>query len=121
VSTLALIAHDRKKPELIAFCLRHRETLARHELVATGTTGAKIAEATGLPVRLMLSGPMGGDAQIAALVAERKVAGVIFLVDPLFAHPHEPDIAGLLRVCNVHDVPVASNLATADLIVGDLR
>jgi methylglyoxal synthase len=121
MTTLALIAHDRKKPDLVAFCLRHRDTLARHELVATGTTGQRIIEATGLPIRLVLSGPMGGDAQIAAMVAEGRIAGVIFLVDPLFAHPHEPDIAGLLRVCNVRNVPVATNLATAELIVGDLR
>src|SRR6478735_8637036 len=102
-ATLALIAHDQKKPDLQAFCVRHREALARFDLIATGTTGLRIAEATGLPVTRYLSGPLGGDAQIAARVAVGEVAAVIFLVDPLYAHPHEPDIQSLLRVCNVHN------------------
>ena len=115
--TFALIAHDRKKDDLQAFCVRHRELLAGCDLIATGTTGARIAEATGLPVTRYLSGPLGGDAQIAARVAVGEVAAVFFLVDPLYAHPHEPDIQGLLRVCNVHNVPVATNLATAELVL----
>ena len=110
---IALIAHDYKKDELVQFALRHRERLARLTLIATGTTGARIADATGLPVERLLSGPLGGDAQIAARVAVGEVAAVLFLVDPLHAHPHEPDIQGLLRVCNVHDIPLATNLATA--------
>jgi len=109
--TLALIAHDEKKREMVEFARRHRETLSKLRLVATGTTGARVAEATGLEVARMLSGPQGGDAQIAAAVAEGKVEGVIFLVDPLHAHPHEPDIQGLLRVCNVHAVPLATSLS----------
>lgn len=115
--TLALIAHDRKKDDMQAFCVRHRETLAHFELIATGTTGQRIEEATGLHVTRYLSGPLGGDAQIAARIAVGDVEAVIFLVDPLYAHPHEPDIQGLLRVCNVHNVPVATNLASAELIV----
>jgi methylglyoxal synthase len=115
--TLALIAHDEKKTELVEFAVRHRETLGKLELVATGTTGARVGEATGLGITRMLSGPQGGDAQIAARVAEGRVNGVIFLVDPLHAHPHEPDIQGLLRVCNVHDVPLATNLATAEILI----
>src|SRR6185369_10804460 len=115
--TLALIAHDEKKCEMVEFALRHGETLANLRLVATGTTGARVAEATGLEVARMLSGPHGGDAQIAAAVAEGKVQAVIFLVDPLHAHPHEPDIQGLLRVCNVHGVPLATNLATAEILI----
>lgn len=118
--TLALIAHDRRKDELQAFCLRHRATMARFALIATGTTGLRVGEATGLPVMRYLSGPLGGDAQIAARVAVGEVAAVIFLVDPLYAHPHEPDIQGLLRVCNVRNVPLATNLATAELIVRSL-
>ncbi|WP_029214886.1 methylglyoxal synthase [Kallotenue papyrolyticum] len=118
--TLALIAHDRKKDDLVAFCLRHQETLRHFELIATGTTGSRIQAATGLPVHRYLSGPLGGDAQIAARVALGEVEAVIFLVDPLYAHPHEPDIQGLLRVCNVHNVPLATNLATAELLVADL-
>jgi methylglyoxal synthase len=115
--TLALIAHDRMKEDLQAFCLRHREILSHCVLIATGTTGQRIAEATGLSVTRYLSGPLGGDAQIAARVAGAEVEALIFLVDPLHAHPHEPDIQGLLRVCNVHNVPLATNLATAELIV----
>ncbi|HEX6291489.1 MAG TPA: methylglyoxal synthase [Herpetosiphonaceae bacterium] len=118
--TLALIAHDRRKDEMQAFCQRHRETLRHFELIATGTTGQRIHEATGLPVTRYLSGPLGGDTQIAARVALGEVEAVIFLVDPLYAHPHEPDIQSLLRVCNVHNVPLGTNLATAELIVRDL-
>jgi methylglyoxal synthase len=97
-----------------------RDLLNRCNLIATGTTGQRLAEATELPVERMLSGPFGGDAQIAARVAEGKVQGVIFLVDPLNAHPHEPDIQGLLRVCNVYNVPLATNLATARLMLDSL-
>ena len=115
--TLALIAHDRKKDELVEFCTRHRELLARFELIATGTTGGRIGDATGLAVQRYLSGPLGGDAQIGARVAQGEVLAVIFIVDPLYAHPHEPDVLSLMRICNVHNVPLASNLATAELLV----
>lgn len=115
--TLALIAHDRMKDDMLAFCQRHRDTLANFELIATGTTGHRIIEATGLNVTRYLSGPLGGDAQIASRVAVGEVEAAIFLVDPLYAHPHEPDIQGLLRVCNVHNIPLGTNLATAELIV----
>ena len=114
---IALIAHDRQKDDLQAFCVQHRSELERFDLIATGTTGQRIAEATGLPVHRYLSGPLGGDAQIAARIAQHEVRAVIFLVDPLYAHPHEPDIQGLLRVCNVHNVPLATNLATAELVL----
>ncbi|HYG78558.1 MAG TPA: methylglyoxal synthase [Planctomycetota bacterium] len=118
--TFALIAHDQKKSVLVEFCVRHREKLARADLIATGTTGERIARGANLPVTRLLSGPLGGDAQIAARVAVGEVAGVIFMVDPLNAHPHEPDIQGLLRVCNVHNVPLATNLATAELLIRTL-
>ena len=117
---IALIAHDRQKDDMQAFCARHREELRQFELIATGTTGTRITEATGLPVTRYLSGPMGGDAQIAARIAQNEVTAVIFLVDPLYAHPHEPDIQGLLRVCNVHNVPLATNLATAELVLAGI-
>jgi methylglyoxal synthase len=117
---VALIAHDRKKDEIVEFVAQYRQILTTCQLMATGTTGGRIADATGLPVERMLSGPLGGDAQIAAKVAQREVAAVIFLVDPLFAHPHEPDIQGLLRVCNLYDIPLATNLATARLVVAGL-
>jgi methylglyoxal synthase len=118
--TLALIAHDQKKDEMVEFCKRHREQLSLLSLLATGTTGARIAAATKLSVECVLSGPLGGDAQIAARVAMHAVCGVVFLVDPLHAHPHEPDIQSLQRVCNVHNVPLATNLATAELVIQEL-
>jgi methylglyoxal synthase len=118
--TLALIAHDRQKDDLQGFCARHAALLRRFALIATGTTGRRVEEATDLEVTRYLSGPLGGDAQIAARVAVGEVAAVIFLVDPLYAHPHEPDIQSLLRVCNVHNVPLATNLATAELILRGL-
>ena len=115
--TVALIAHDNKKDDMIAFVQRYREVLERYSLVATGTTGKLIAERTGLPITRMLSGPLGGDAQIAALVAVGEVAAVFFFIDPLGKHPHDPDINSLLRICNVHDVPLATNAATASFII----
>ena len=117
---LALIAHDNKKDDLARLALQFREVLARHELIATGTTGTRVMEATGLEVLRMLSGPQGGDAQIAGRVAQGEVRAVIFLVDPLFAHPHEPDVQGLVRICNVHNVPLAMNVATAEMILDSL-
>jgi methylglyoxal synthase len=115
--TLALIAHDQKKDEIVAFCQRHRSKLAHLTLIATGTTGQRISQATGLEVECVLSGPLGGDAQIASRVATGGVQAVFFLVDPLNAHPHEPDIQGLLRVCNVHNIPLATNQATAEALM----
>ncbi|MEN9937585.1 MAG: hypothetical protein RLZZ387_4164 [Chloroflexota bacterium] len=115
--TIALIAHDTKKDDIVAFARRHRALLGGCALLATGTTGQRITEATGLTVERMLSGPLGGDSQIAARVAVGEVDAVIFLVDPLYAHPHEPDIQSLLRVCNVYNVPLATNLATAERVL----
>lgn len=120
VNTIALIAHDGKKDDMVRFVQDHREVLAKFALVGTGTTGERVARATGLPVKRMLSGPYGGDAEIAAKVAEGEICGVIFLVDPLYAHPHEPDIQGLLRICNVYNIPVATNEATASMVVAGL-
>ena len=118
--TIALIAHDGKKDDIIRFARENRPDLARFHLIATGTTGERIQAATALPVERMLSGPYGGDAQIAARVAQGGVDGVIFLVDPLYAHPHEPDIQGLLRICNVHNIPVATNEASARFLLQGL-
>ena len=118
--TIALIAHDGKKDDMIRFAREHLDLLQRFHLIATGTTGERVQIATSMPVERMLSGPYGGDAQIAARVAEGKVAGVIFLVDPLYAHPHEPDINGLLRICNVYNVPLATNEATGHLMLDGL-
>lgn len=120
-NTIALIAHDGKKDDMIRFAKSNRPVLERFHLIATGTTGERIAQTTGLPVTRMLSGPYGGDAQIAAKVAQGEVIAAIFLVDPLYVHPHESDIQGLLRICNVHDVPVATNEATAQMILQQLE
>lgn len=117
IRTIALIAHDEKKPDMVAFATHNREKLNEFNLIATGTTGGVLKEQTGLNIERMLSGPHGGDAQIAARVAQGEVDAVIFLIDPLGKHPHDPDIQTLLRVCNVHNVPLATNLATADLII----
>src|SRR5688572_30738113 len=100
--TIALISHDGKKADMVAFALENKAVLANYDLVATSTTGGLVASKTNLPVKRMLSGPMGGDAQIAAMIAEGKIAAVFFFVDPLTQHPHDPDIQGLLRICNVH-------------------
>lgn len=116
-NTIALIAHDGKKDDMVRFAQAHRQQLGRFDLIATGTTGERVQRATGLDVQRMLSGPYGGDAQIAARVAEGEVRAVIFLVDPLYAHPHEPDIQGLQRICNVYNVPLATNVAAASLII----
>jgi methylglyoxal synthase len=115
--TIALIAHDGKKADLVAFATFNREKLSHYHLIATATTGKLLIEKVGLDVEPVLSGPLGGDAQIAARVVTGEVHGVFFFVDPLDKHPHDPDIQSLLRVCNVHNVPLATNLATADLII----
>ncbi len=117
METLALIAHDNRKVDLIAWATYNRDTLARFRLIGTGHTARLTHEKIGLPVEELLSGPEGGDAQIAALVATGTVTAVFFFVDPLSAQPHDPDIRALLRVCNVHNVPLATNLATADLVI----
>jgi methylglyoxal synthase len=114
---LALIAHDNKKVDLVAWAAFNRETLARYMLTATRHTARLLERKIGLPVEALLSGPDGGDTQIAARVVTREVDAVFFFVDPLSAQPHEPDIRALLRVCNVHNVPLATNLSTADLII----
>lgn len=121
MKTIALIAHDRKKQEMLEFVRVHKSLLAQHKLVATATTGRLIAENTGLEVTTFLSGPLGGDQQIGALVATQNVDIVIFLRDPLTAQPHEPDITALLRVCDVHDVPLATNKTTAHLLLNAIN
>lgn len=114
---VALIAHDQKKDDIVNLAIAYQNILKTANLFATGTTGLRIAEATGLPVHRFQSGPYGGDQQIGAMVANDEMDLVIFLRDPLTAQPHDPDIAALLRLCDVHNVPVASNLATAEVLV----
>lgn len=120
-ATIALIAHDRKKDQIVEFAKQYQPVLCRYRIIATGTTGQRIKDATSLEIERMLSGPMGGDAQISTQVAEGKVTAVIFLVDPLYAQPHEPDIQALQRICAVYDVPLAINVATASAILEQLR
>jgi methylglyoxal synthase len=120
MTTIALIAHDAKKQDMVAFIRRFEAALARHRLIATAATGQLIRDSTGLRVETMLSGPQGGDVQIAARVAAGEVDMVIFLRDPLAAQAHEPDIAALLRVCEVHNVPLATNIAGAQILISSI-
>jgi len=115
---IAIISHDGKKAEMVQFLNEHKTILAQKKihLVATGTTGLKVEKA-GFNVEKLLSGPLGGDAQIAARVAEGIVKMVIFFRDPLEKHPHEPDIFMLMRLCDVYDVPLATNPSTAELLI----
>lgn len=114
--TIALIAHDKKKDEMVDFASRHQPLLSRYHLIATGTTGQRIQASTGLNVERMTSGAWGGDTQIAAKVVAGEILAVIFLCDPLNAQPHEPKLQPLLRICNLHQVPLATNLGTAEAI-----
>ncbi|NJL98563.1 MAG: methylglyoxal synthase [Synechococcaceae cyanobacterium SM2_3_2] len=118
--TLALIAHDRKKEDLISFVKAHVAVFSGYHLIATGTTGTRIQAETGLEIQCFLSGPLGGDVQISAQVVEGHVLGVFFLTDPLYAQAHEPDIQALLRICNLHNVALATNLATAEALIKSL-
>lgn len=122
MQTIAIIAHDGKKPEMVQFLNENRNILNSKQLkiIATGTTGAK-TEAAGYKVEKLLSGPIGGDAQIAARIAEGLVDMVIFFRDPLGKHPHEPDIFMLMRLCDAHNVPLATNPATARLLIKGLE
>ncbi len=120
MKTIALIAHDGKKADMLQFVNDNKKKLGKYNLIGTKTTGTLIKEKVGLKVKCYLSGPKGGDAEIAALVANKKVHAVFFITDPLDAHPHDPDIHGLLRVCNVHNVPLATNIATAEMVIKGL-
>ena len=117
VRKIALIAHDHKKQEMLNWAAANREVLARYELCGTGTTARLVAEATGLAVKAYLSGPLGGDQQIGAKVAEGDIDMVIFFWDPLEAQPHDPDVKALLRIAVVYDIPIATNKATADFVI----
>ncbi|MGO4107508.1 methylglyoxal synthase [Paenibacillus sp. YAF4_2] len=114
---IAFIAHDRKKEEMVNFVTAYESVFAPHELFSTGTTGTRIMEQTSLKIHRFMSGPLGGDQQIGAMVAQNEMDLIIFLRDPLMAQPHEPDIIALLRLCDVQGIPVATNVATAELLV----
>lgn len=119
---VALIAHDRKKEEMVNFVVAFEHVFSQgHQLYATGTTGKQINEQTKLKVHRFCSGPLGGDQQIGALVAQNDLDLLIFLRDPLMAQPHEPDITALLRLCDVQGIPVATNIATAEILIKALE
>lgn len=118
---IALIAHDRKKDDLIQFITAFLPILSEHSLYATGTTGTRIIEETGLEVTRFNSGPLGGDQQIGAMIAENEMDMIIFFRDPLTAQPHEPDVTALMRLCDVYNVPLASNMGTAEVLLKGLE
>ncbi len=123
---IALIAHDKKKDDMVQFTLAYKPILSQHQLFATGTTGSRIQEATGLTVHRYQSGPLGGDQQIGAMVAQNDIDAIIFFRDPLTAQPHEPDVTALIRLADVYSVALATNMGTAELIIhgldrGDLK
>jgi methylglyoxal synthase len=114
---IALIAHDRRKPDLLDWVAYNRAVLVEHELFATGTTGALVAERTGLPVTRFRSGPLGGDQQVGARISEGAIDVLIFFWDPLEPQPHDPDVKALLRLAVLYNIPTACNRATADFLV----
>jgi methylglyoxal synthase len=118
--TLALIAHDGKKDDLLRFAKEHLDVLRRLRLVATATTGAQLSAQLGLEIERVASGPQGGDLEIGAMVVRGDVQAVVFFRDPLTAHPHEPDIQAVMKVCDVHDIPLATNRASAEILVDRL-
>ncbi|AHL71847.1 Methylglyoxal synthase [Bacillus altitudinis] len=118
---IALIAHDKKKSDMIQFAIAYQDILADHTLYATGTTGLRVKEATGLPIHRFQSGPLGGDQQIGAMIADNAMDLVLFFRDPLTAQPHEPDVSALIRLCDVYAIPLATNMGTAEILVRNLN
>ncbi|MCM3705718.1 MULTISPECIES: methylglyoxal synthase [Cytobacillus] len=114
---IALIAHDKKKDDIVRFAIAYKSILAEHTLYATGTTGSRIMKETGLSIHRFQSGPLGGDQEIGALIANNKMDVVFFFRDPLTVQPHEPDVSALVRLCDVYAVPLATNMGTAEIII----
>ena len=121
IMKIALIAHDKKKNDMIKLAIKYKEVLSKHELYATGTTGTLIMGETGLKINRMKSGPLGGDQQIGSMIAESELDLVIFLRDPLTAQPHEPDVSALLRLCDVTNIPLATNISSAEIMLHALE
>ena len=117
---IALIAHDKKKSDMINLAIKYKDTLALHTLYATGTTGTLVMGETGLSINRMKSGPLGGDQQIGSMVAEGKLDLIVFLRDPLTSQPHEPDVTALLRLCDVQSIPLATNVKSAEIMLNAL-
>lgn len=118
---IAIIAHDKKKQKMIELCSAYKDVLSKHTLYATGTTGLMVMGATGLNLTQMKSGPLGGDQQIGSMIADGKLDMVIFLRDPLTAQAHEPDVSALLRLSDVMSIPLATNVASARIMLEDLK
>ncbi len=118
---IALIAHDEKKNELVNFTIAYEHIFSKHNLYATGTTGKRIMEETDLSIHRLMSGPLGGDQQIGSLIATGVLDLILFFRDPLTAQPHEPDVSALLRLCDVYGIPLATNIATAELLVRSIE
>ena len=118
---IALIAHDKNKNDIIEIAKQYKDILVNHELYATGTTGTLIMGETGLPIHRMKSGPLGGDQQIGAMLANGELDLIIFLRDPLTAQPHEPDVSALLRLCDVQSIPLATNASSAVIMLEALK
>lgn len=118
---IALIAHDRKKDDLIQFVIAYQPILAENSLFATGTTGQRIIDETGLQVHKFRSGPLGGDQQIGSMIAQDEMDMIIFFRDPLTAQPHEPDVTALIRLCDVYNIPLATNMGTAEVLLKGLK
>ncbi|MFD1926992.1 methylglyoxal synthase [Sporosarcina siberiensis] len=114
---IALIAHDQKKNEMVNFSIAYEHIFSKHTLFATGTTGKRIMEETSLSITRLMSGPLGGDQQIGAMIATGKLDLILFFRDPLTAQPHEPDVTALLRLCDVYGIPLATNIASAELLI----
>ena len=118
---IALIAQDKKKELMVQFCIAYKFILDKHNLCATGTTGRLVSEATGLEIHKFLSGAQGGDQQIAARISCNEIDMVLFFRDPLDSLPHAPDISTLLKLCDIHNIPIATNVATAEVLIHGLE
>ena len=118
---IALIAHDKKKDDLVGFVVAYKAIFSEHNLFATGTTGLRIMEATGLEIERYKSGPLGGDQEIGSMIAKNKMDIVFFFRDPLSSQPHEPDVTALVRLCDVYSIPLATNMGTAEVLIKGLE
>ena len=117
---IALIAHDKKKDDIVKLATAYKDVLAKHRLFATGTTGGRIIDAPGLDIHRFKSGPLGGDQQIGAYISDNKIDMVCFIRDPLTPQAHEPDISALLRLCDVYEIPLATNMSSAEMLLRGL-